>query len=189
MDLSAYFDSELNEHKEVARATRELNDEFVRLCNIRTEAVERGNKIALFGNGGSAGDAQDLATELVCRYKVNRCAFAASAFTAGTSLITASANDFGYHTVFARQVDALCKRGDVCIGITASGESPNVTEALQAERKMDVTVAALSGKSGGELLSLADPLLILASHTTARIQKMHIMLGQMLCDVLEHRCG
>ncbi|MEK9645426.1 MAG: SIS domain-containing protein, partial [Alphaproteobacteria bacterium] len=81
------------------------------------------------------------------------------------------------------------KPGDVCIGITTSGESPNVTEALQVARKMDVTAAALSGKSGGMLAGLADPLLIVPSQTTARIQEMHIMLGQMLCDVLEQRCG
>jgi D-sedoheptulose 7-phosphate isomerase len=189
VDLSAYFDSELDEHEGVVRATRALKDEFVRLCDICTEAVERGNKIAFFGNGGSAGDAQHLATELVCRYKVNRRAIAAIAFTTDTSLITAAANDFGYHTVFARQVEALCKPGDVCIGITTSGESPNVTEALQVARKMDVTAAALSGKSGGKLVGLADPLLIVPSQTTARIQEMHIMLGQMLCDVLEQRCG
>jgi D-sedoheptulose 7-phosphate isomerase len=189
VDLSAYFDSELDEHEGVVRATRALKDEFVRLCDICTGAVERGNKIAFFGNGGSAGDAQHLATELVCRYKVNRRAIAAIAFTTDTSLITAAANDFGYHTVFARQVEALCKPGDVCIGITTSGESPNVTEALQVARKMDVTAAALSGKSGGKLVGLADPLLIVPSQTTARIQEMHIMLGQMLCDVLEQRCG
>ncbi len=189
MDLNAYFDAELDEHEAVVRATRALKAQFVRLADISVAAIGAGNKLVFFGNGGSAGDAQHLATELVCRYKVNRRAIPAIAFTTDTSLLTAAANDFGYDTVFARQVEALCRPGDVAIGITTSGKSPNVTKALETARAMGVVPAALSGKNGGDLVGLADPLLVVPSDTTARIQEMHITLGQMLCDVIEQKCG
>ena len=189
MDLDAYFDTELDEHDTVVAATRALKADFIRLAGICEAAVNAGNKLVFFGNGGSAGDAQHLATELVCRYKVNRRALPAIAFTTDTSLLTAAANDFGYDTVFARQVEALCKPGDVAIGITTSGQSPNVTLALETARDMGVVPAALSGKDGGKLVGLADPLLIVPSETTARIQEMHITLGQMLCGALERRLG
>lgn len=189
MQLDAYFDAEFDEHEAVVAATRGVRAEFIRLVEVCETAIGSGNKIAFFGNGGSAGDAQHLATELVCRYKVNRRALPAIAFTTDTSLITAAANDFGYDTVFARQVEALCKPGDVAIGITTSGKSPNVTAALTVARDMGMTAAALSGRDGGDLAGLADPLLIVPSETTARIQEMHITLGQMLCDVLEQKCG
>ena len=189
MDLGTYFDSELDEHEAVARATRVLKAEFIRLVDICEAAVNAGNKLVFFGNGGSAADAQHLATELTCRYKVNRRALPAIAFTTDTSLLTAAANDFGYETVFARHVEALCKPGDVAMGITTSGQSPNVMLALGAARDMGVVPVAMSGKDGGKLVGLADPLLIVPSETTARIQEMHIMLGQMLCDVIERKCG
>jgi D-sedoheptulose 7-phosphate isomerase len=156
---------------------------------VSEAAINTGNKIVFFGNGGSAGDAQHLATELVCRYKVNRKALPAIAFTTDTSLLTATANDFGYETVFSRQVEALCKPGDVAIGISTSGESPNVTLALETAREIGVVPAALTGKRGGKLVGLADPILIVPSEETARIQEMHIMLGQMLCDIIEQRCA
>ena len=189
MDLDAYFDAELDEHEAVVAATRALKSDFIRLAEISEAAINGGNKLVFFGNGGSAGDAQHLATELVCRYKVNRKALPAIAFTTDTSLLTAAANDFGYETVFSRQVEALCRPGDVAIGITTSGQSPNVTLALETARDMGVVPAALTGKDGGRLVGLADPVLIVPSDTTARIQEMHITLGQMLCDVLEQRCA
>ncbi|MGB0629704.1 MAG: D-sedoheptulose 7-phosphate isomerase [Alphaproteobacteria bacterium] len=189
MDLDAYFDAELDEHVAVVAATRALKADFIRLADISEAAVNAGHKLVFFGNGGSAGDAQHLATELVCRYKVNRKALPAIAFTTDTSLLTAAANDFGYDTVFSRQVEALCKPGDVAIGITTSGQSSNVIQALETARDMGVTPAALTGKDGGKLVGLADPVLIVPSNTTARIQEMHIMLGQMLCDVLEQKCS
>ena len=108
MDLNAYFDAELDEHETVVEATRALKADFVRLAEVSEGAINAGNKLVFFGNGGSAGDAQHLATELVCRYKVKRKALPAIAFTTDTSLLTAAANDFGYDTVFARQVEALC---------------------------------------------------------------------------------
>ena len=189
MDLDAYFEAELDEHVAAVAATRALKADFIRLAKVSEAAINTGNKIVFFGNGGSAGDAQHLATELVCRYKVNRKALPAIAFTTDTSLLTATANDFGYESVFSRQVEALCKPGDVAIGISTSGESPNVTLALKTARDIGVVPAALTGKGGGKLVGLADPILIVPSEKTARIQEMHIMLGQMLCDILEQRCA
>ncbi|PPR10811.1 MAG: Phosphoheptose isomerase 1 [Alphaproteobacteria bacterium MarineAlpha11_Bin1] len=188
MDLDAYFNAELDEHEAVVAVTRALKADFIRLAEVSETAIKAGNKLVFFGNGGSAGDAQHLATELVCRYKVNRRALPAIAFTTDTSLLTATANDFGYEKIFSRQVEALCNQGDVAIGITTSGESSNVTRALETAREMGVMPAALTGKNGGNLVGLADPILIVPSEKTARIQEMHILLGQMLCDVLEQSC-
>ena len=142
-----------------------------------------------FGNGGSAADAQHLATELVVRYKINRTPLAAIALTTDSSLLTAGANDFGYDTVFECQVRALGRPGDVAIGISTSGNSENVIRALTAAREIGVVPAALTGGDGGRLGGLADPLLIVPSSVTARIQEMHITLGHMLCDVVEQTCA
>ena len=189
MDLDAYFEAELDEHDVVVAATREVKTDFIRLAKTCEAAINAGRKLVFFGNGGSAGDAQHLATELVCRYRVDRKALPAIAFTTDTSLLTAAANDFGYDTVFARQVQALCRPGDVAIGITTSGQSSNVILALEMARDMGVVPAALTGNDGGKLVGLADPILIVPSNTTARIQEMHITLGQMLCDILEQKCA
>lgn len=188
MNLDSFFDAEFDEHESVVRATRAaLKRDFARLVEACAAALDAGNKIVFFGNGGSASDAQHLAAELVVRYKVNRAPIAALALTTDSSVLTASANDFGYETVFERQLRALCRKGDVAIGISTSGNSPNVILALQAAREIGVVPAALSGRGGGKLKGLADPLLVVPSETIARIQEMHITLGQMLCDALEQR--
>jgi D-sedoheptulose 7-phosphate isomerase len=190
MDLAAYFDAEFDEHEAVVRATRaSLKTGFARLCDICVGALRADHKLVFFGNGGSAADAQHLAAELVVRYKVDRKALPAIALTTDSSVLTAAANDFGYDTVFARQIAALCRKGDVAIGISTSGNSANVIAALEAARALGVVPAALSGRGGGKLVGLADPLLIVPSQTIARIQEMHITIGQMLCDVLERECG
>lgn len=190
MDLNAFFEHEFTEHQTVLRATQDgIRDSFDALCDVSQKALESGNKIMFLGNGGSAADAQHLATELVVRYKVNRAPLAAIALTTDSSLLTAGGNDFGYDTIFECQVRALGRPGDVAIGITTSGTSPNVLKALKAARDIGITAAALSGKGGGDLVGLAEPLIVVPSDTTARIQEMHIMIGHMLCDVLEQTCG
>ena len=190
LNLDAFFESEFDEHEAVTRATRAaLKAEFARLVALSATALETGHKILFFGNGGSASDAQHLAAELVVRYKVNRAPLAALALTTDSSVLTAGANDFGYETVFERQMRALGRAGDVAIGISTSGNSPNVIKALEAAREMGIVAAALSGRGGGRLKGLADPLLVVPSDTIARIQEMHITLGQMLCDALEQQCG
>jgi D-sedoheptulose 7-phosphate isomerase len=186
MDIERYFEAEFDQHEAVVRATRgALKAAFARLVTVCKVAVERGNKIVLFGNGGSAADAQHLAAELVVRYRADRAPIKALALTTDTSILTAAANDLGYDQVFARQVRAVCRLGDVAIALSTSGNSPSVIAAVEAAREMGVVAAALSGRDGGRLAGLADPLLIVPSDVTARIQEMHITLGHMLCGALE----
>jgi D-sedoheptulose 7-phosphate isomerase len=190
MDLDAFYDAEFDEHEAVLRASRgALREPFRRLCAAAQAALRGGNKLMFFGNGGSAADAQHLATELVVRYRINRAPLAALALTTDSSLLTAGANDFGYDTVFECQMRALGRPGDVAIGISTSGNSENVLRALRAARDIGMVPAALAGRGGGALVGLADPLLVVPSAVTARIQEMHILLGHMLCDVLERSCA
>ena len=190
MDLTAFFESEMEEHAAVARATRgALAGPFQKLVEVSARSLKQGGKLLFFGNGGSAADCQHLATELTIRYKTDRAPIAAIALTTDTSALTAGGNDLGFDNIFARQVEALGKPGDVAIGITTSGNSENVIRALKAAHAMDIVPAALSGKDGGRLKGVADPLIIVPSATTARIQEMHITLGQMLCGALEIELG
>ena len=190
MDLTAFYDHEFDEHEAIVRATRDaVSVSFAALCGAAQNALSAGNKIVFFGNGGSAADSQHLATELVVRYKTNRAPLAAIALTTDSSLLTAAANDFGYDTIFECQIRALGKPGDLAVGITTSGTSANVVRALQAAREIGMVAAALTGRGGGDLPGLADPVVMVPSTTVARIQEMHIMIGHMLCDVLEQTCG
>ncbi len=190
MDLQAFFDAEFDEHEAVTRATRAaVAEPFGRLLEHCVTAVRAGNKLLIFGNGGSAADAQHLATELTVRYKRDRAAIAAVALTTDSSALTAIGNDLGFEQLFARQIEAIGKKGDVAIGISTSGRSPNVIRALRQAADMGIVPAALSGGDGGDLPGVANPLLLVPSATTARIQEMHITLGQMLCGALEIELG
>jgi D-sedoheptulose 7-phosphate isomerase len=148
-----------------------------------------GETVMLFGNGGCAADAQHLATELTVRYKTDRAAIAAIALTTDMSALTAAGNDLGFDKIFARQIEALGRPGDVAIAISTSGKSPNIVAALRQARAMKLVTAALGGKGGGDLAGLAEHLLVVPSDTTARIQEMHITLGQMLCGAVEIELG
>lgn len=162
---------------------------LARLAELSVNALRRGGKLLFFGNGGSAADAQHLAAELTIRFISSRRALAAIALSTDSSALTACANDFGFETVFARQIEALGRPGDVAIGISTSGDSPNVIRALEQARAMDITAAALSGRTGGGLRHIADPLLNVPSDLTPRIQEMHILLGHVLCAEIEDRLG
>jgi D-sedoheptulose 7-phosphate isomerase len=190
MDRQAFFRGEFAEHETVLKATlAQCEAPFMRLLDAVGAAVRRGGKIMFFGNGGSAADAQHLATELTVRYIKDREPIAAVALTTDTSALTAIGNDLGFEQLFVRQLKALGAKGDVALGISTSGKSRNVILALEAAREMGIVPAALSGGEGGLLKGVADPLLIVPSRTTARIQEMHIMLGQMLCGALERELG
>ncbi|MEQ8746020.1 D-sedoheptulose 7-phosphate isomerase [Pyruvatibacter sp.] len=190
MQVPSFFDNEFEEHAAVLAATRDvMRDPFEALVAVCADSLKSGGKLLFFGNGGSAADAQHLATELAVRYVGDRPAIAALALTTDTSALTAIGNDLGFEQLFARQIEAIGKPGDVAIGITTSGTSPNVIAGLKQARTMGLVAAALTGKQGGKLPGLADPLLIVPSTTTARIQEMHIMLGQMLCGALEAELG
>jgi D-sedoheptulose 7-phosphate isomerase len=155
------------------------------MLHVWTTSLRNGGKILLFGNGGSAADAQHLATELVVRYKKDRAPMAALALTTDTSALTAGANDMGFEQVFARQVRALGRPGDVAVAISTSGRSANIIEGLKAAREQGLAATGMTGGDGGDMVELADPLLIVPSRDTARIQEMHILLGHMLCGALE----
>ena len=190
MDLAAFFNAEFAEHHEVARRTEAaLGAAFASLVQACVGSLKSGGKLMFFGNGGSAADAQHLATELTIRYKTDRAALAALALTTDTSALTAAGNDLGFERIFARQIEALGKPGDVAIAISTSGKSPNVTAALKQAKAMGIVTAALTGKNGGDLPGLAEHVLLVPSSTTARIQEMHIMLGQMLCGAIEIELG
>ncbi len=190
MHVSSFFDDEFEEHASVVAATRaELRAPFDALVDVCADSLAAGGKILFFGNGGSAADAQHLATELAVRYIGDRPAIAALALTTDTSALTAIGNDLGFEQLFARQIEAVGKAGDVAIGITTSGTSANVLAGLEQAKGLGLVAAALTGRQGGKLPGLADPLLIVPSATTARIQEMHILLGQMLCGALEKRLG
>lgn len=190
MDLAAFFKAEFYEHHDTARRTEAaLSGAFAGLVGACVKSIRGGGKLMLFGNGGSAADAQHLATELTIRYKADRAAIAAIALTTDTSALTAAGNDLGFDKIFARQIEALGRSGDVTIAISTSGKSPNIIAALRQAKAMKLVTAALGGKGGGDLAGVADHLLVVPSDTTARIQEMHIALGQMLCGALEIELG
>jgi D-sedoheptulose 7-phosphate isomerase len=190
MDLAAFFKSEFAEHHDVARKSEAaLSAAFGGLVGACVKSLRGGGKLMLFGNGGSAADAQHLATELTIRYKTDRAAIAAIALTTDSSALTAAGNDLGFERIFARQIEALGRPGDVAIAISTSGKSPNILAALKQARAMKLVTAALGGKGGGGMAGLADHLLVVPSDTTARIQEMHITLGQMLCGAIEIELG
>ena len=190
MDLQDFFQRELAEHQATMTAlTASAQEPFVALVDICVGAVRDGGKLMFFGNGGSAGDAQHLATELAVRYVHNRRAIPAIALTTDSSAITAIGNDFGFDELFARQIEAVGKAGDVAIAISTSGQSENVIRGLQQARSMNVAPTGWSGKDGGRMVGLADPLIIVPSQTTARIQEAHIFLGQILCNAIEIELG
>lgn len=190
LDRDAFWKAEFAEHRAVAQGTEAaLAGAFEGLLSACVKCIRSGGKIMLFGNGGSAADAQHLATELTIRYKQNRAAIAAIALTTDTSALTAAGNDIGFDRVFARQIEALGKPGDIALAISTSGKSPNILLGLKQAQAMGIVTAALSGKGGGDLAGLAEHLLVVPSDTTARIQEMHITLGQMLCGALEIELG
>ena len=190
IDLDAFFEAELAEHAAVADATRgALRGPFRALVELSVGSVARGGRIFFFGNGGSAADAQHLATELTVRYVSDRDPIPAIALTTDTSALTAIGNDLGFDQIFARQIRALGRAGDVAVAISTSGTSRNVVLGLEAAREIGMVPAALTGGDGGDLVGLAEPVLIVPSETTARIQEMHITLGQMYCAALERGLG
>src|SRR5215469_13368444 len=158
------FESEFEEHMAVAAATRAaLGPAFRRMLDAWLACIQGGGKIMFFGNGGSAADAQHLATELTIRYSKDRPPVAAIALTTDSSAITAGGNDLGFEHIFARQIEALGRPADIALGITTSGRSPNVILALEAAWRFGLVPAALAGGDGGKLRGIADPLLIVPS--------------------------
>jgi D-sedoheptulose 7-phosphate isomerase len=181
---------EFREHDKIARVTAAaVREPFGRLVSLSAKSLRDGGKLFFFGNGGSAADAQHLATELTVRLVHNRPPIAAIALTTDTSTLTAIGNDLGFEELFTRQLEALGRPGDVAIGVTTSGRSANIVRALRLAKEIGLTAAAFAGRDGGDLVGLADPLLIVPAQNTQRIQEMHIVIGHTLCAALERDLG
>jgi D-sedoheptulose 7-phosphate isomerase len=158
--------------------------DVVRLISLTFEA---GNKLFFFGNGGSAADAQHLAAEFVNRYAMDRPPLPAIALTTDTSILTSVSNDIAFSEIFAKQLRALGKEGDVAIGISTSGNSSNVLKAFEVAKEMRMKTVALTGNDGGMLAKMADIPLTVPSTSTPRIQEAHILIGHILCEMVEHQ--
>ena len=156
-----------------------------RIADVITNAYRQGHKVIWFGNGGSAADAQHLACELVSRFFIERKALASIALTTNTSELTAIANDDDFNTIFSRQIEALVKPGDVVIGISTSGNSPNVIEGIRTAKRLGAITVVFTGATGGKLRGEVDYLLSVPSDVTPHIQEAHIMIGHVLCYLVE----
>ncbi|MBX6323327.1 MAG: D-sedoheptulose 7-phosphate isomerase [Rhodospirillaceae bacterium] len=190
MPPAALFEDALAEHIAVAeRCRRTLGPAFAAMAETWARTVRGGGRILLFGNGGSAADAQHLAAELSVRFGADRPALPALALCADGVALTACANDLGYERVFARQIEALGRPGDLAVGLSTSGCSANVIEALKTARRLGLGAAGFTGGDGGAMAGLADPLILVPSTVTARIQEMHIAIGHALCAALEAELG
>jgi len=177
---------EISSHIETAKKTFDnLQSYIYTACVIASDTIEKGGKILIFGNGGSAADAQHIAAEFVGRYKIERRGLPAIALTTDTSNLTAIGNDYGYDRVFERQVEALANRGDLLIGISTSGKSPNVIKALKLGKELGCRTVGLSGKGGGEMSEVCDINIVIPSNDTARIQEMHILIGHIICEAVD----
>ncbi|SLN21184.1 D-sedoheptulose 7-phosphate isomerase [Oceanibacterium hippocampi] len=188
--IAAYCATIFDAHQAAFSATRSaLQHRLPALVDIAARTIGKGGKILLFGNGGSASDAQHIAAELVGRLAADRAPIPAIALTTDSSALTAIANDYGFEAVFARQIAALGRPGDLAIGISTSGSSPNILAGLSAAKTGGMVAAGLSGRDGGAMTGLADPLLVIPDDDTARIQEMHILIGHILCGALERRLG
>jgi D-sedoheptulose 7-phosphate isomerase len=170
-----------------ARFLKENLPKFLETINLISQAFEQGNKLLLFGNGGSAADAQHIAAEFVNRYIIDRPPLPAIALTTDTSILTSVSNDLTFHEIFAKQVKALGKDGDVAIGLSTSGNSSNVIKAFEVAREMGIKTVALAGNDGGMLAKIADIAMIVPSSSTPRIQETHILVAHILCEMVEHQ--
>jgi D-sedoheptulose 7-phosphate isomerase len=169
------------------RVASEQAEDIAAIADKYEKALREGGTLFFAGNGGSAADAQHLATEYVVRYQANRPAMRAVALTTDSSLLTACANDLGFDEVFARQVEALAEPGDILVLHSTSGESPNIIRAAQSAKARGVSVVALLGRAGGALKELADVALVVPAADTARIQELHLAIEHIICDLVEDR--
>lgn len=159
--------------------------QVTQMGHLLIDCYEKGNKLLIAGNGGSAADAQHIAAEFVSRFNFDRPGLPAMALTTDTSILTAVGNDYGYDQLFRRQIEANGQRGDVFLGISTSGNSPNILRALEAAQLKGITTFGLTGKTGGKMRELCDYCLCVPSADTPRIQEAHILIGHTLCAMVE----
>jgi len=179
-----------SEHLQVIAAVPALCSEPIQNAGIQIAgSLTKGGILFWCGNGGSAADSQHLAAELVGRFKKDRKALRSIAFTTDTSVLTCVANDYSYEDIFSRQLEALAREGDVLVAISTSGNSENVLRVLRAAKELGVKTIALLGKDGGQAKAIADLAIVIPSDSTARIQEAHILIGHILCDLIEQELG
>jgi D-sedoheptulose 7-phosphate isomerase len=183
-NITRIFDENARAQKDFLKKNR---DTLVTVAGILVETLKKGRKILLFGNGGSAADAQHLAAEFVNRYQADRQALAALALTTDSSVMTSIANDSGYEKVFARQIAALGRQDDAAIALSTSGLSPNVLEGVREARQQGMYTIGMAGEKGDSLARETDYCLVVPSTVTARVQEIHILAGHVLCELVEQK--
>jgi D-sedoheptulose 7-phosphate isomerase len=167
------------------RVAKECLDDIIEMAHMMTTALQKGRKVVFFGNGGSAADAQHISAELVGKFKKMRPPLRSSALTTNTSILTAISNDIGFDEIFSRQVQATLEPEDVAVGISTSGRSPNVIKGIQEARRIGAKTIALTGSGGKQFASLCDHRVVVPSEDTQRIQECHIMIGHIVCELIE----
>lgn len=177
----------MSDHLEVLQSVMagDLPEKLDQTAKIWKKALDGGHKVLFCGNGGSAADSQHLAAELVGRFQKERRGLPSIALTVDTSILTAVANDYGYDTVFARQVEALGQPGDVLVGLSTSGNSPNVLAAIKLAKEKGITCIGMTAAGGGKMAEACDICLAVPAKVTARAQEMHIMMGHILCELVD----
>lgn len=171
--------------RQIILDNEELLKSVNKAANAMIEALKSGHRVLWCGNGGSAADAQHLAAELSGRFYYDRPPLNSEALHCNTSYLTAVANDYGYDLIYSRMIDGACKKGDILVGISTSGNSKNIVNAFDKARQLDVTTIAMTGEGGGLMGEMADILLNVPSTDTPRIQEVHIMLGHIICEIVE----
>ena len=183
--VTTVFSATLEEHLQVVRQLASSLPLLEQVAARMYASLSAGGKVLWFGNGGSAADSQHLAAELVGRFRRERRGMASIALTTDSSALTSIGNDYGFESIFARQIEALCSPGDVAVGISTSGNSPNVCAGLLKAHELRAYTFAMTGATGGKVVHLADACLRVDSCDAARVQEAHILAGHMLCDAIE----
>ena len=189
LNVKKIFESEINKHiSSIDFFLKNNFDDFKKFLDLVIKTLKKGNKIILFGNGGSASDAQHIAAELVVKYKKKRRSIPAISLSTDTSTLTAIGNDFSFNEIFSRQIESIGKPGDIAIGITTSGKSKNVINALKLAKKKKITSVVLTKKkypNKKQIEKVSDLILGVPADETARIQELHILVGHLMCAVID----
>lgn len=186
IEMRKIITSELDENINITKnISKNLSDTIVTISEMIIDVYNNGGKVILIGNGGSAADAQHISAELVGRFKLERNSLPAIALTTNTSIITALANDYGYDTIFSRQLESIANDKDVLIAITTSGNSSNILKAVEVAKSKNIKVIGMTGRSGGKLKDLIDIIIKVPSDNIPRIQEAHITIGHIICNLVE----
>ncbi len=187
MDFSEQITHMFTQSADIIKKSASLSSEINDSVNLIMDSIKNGNKLIIFGNGGSAADAQHIAAELIGRFKLERKSFPAIALTTDSSILTSLANDYSYDIVFSRQCESLVTRGDVIIGISTSGNSKNVELGMITAQKLGAKTISLLGNDGGKINSVSDISIIINSNDTAHIQECHRVIYHIICNLVERQ--